>query len=431
MATDFAQDLLEYIDASPTPWHAVTETARRLEAAGFRRVEEREAWSLSAGERFYVIRAGTSLAAFEVGQEPIEAAGFRLVGAHTDSPNLRLKPNALYTRGGYHQLGVEVYGGVLLYTWLDRDLSLAGRVVVNENGRPVPHLVDFGRTALLRVPSLAIHLNRQVNSEGLKLNSQDHLAPLLGLEALGLQDLGKILIEQLGRSGVKAQAADILSHELCLYDVQKGARSGINGEFLQTARLDNLASCHSSLTALLSKTGRKSTAGIVLYDHEEVGSRSAQGAASPFLRDCLQRIVLARSSAADAFPRAIQSSFLVSSDMAHALHPNYLDRHEPRHQPILGKGPVVKSNVNQSYATDAETWGELAAIARAAGVPLQHFVTRTDLPCGSTIGPITAGELGLRTIDIGNPMLSMHSIRESAAVSDVERMIALLSGVFA
>jgi aspartyl aminopeptidase len=429
--TDFAQDLLAFIDASPTPFHAVHEARRRLEAEGFRALDERERWSVKPGDRVFVSRGGTSIAAFEIGQEPIDRAGFRLVGAHTDSPNLRLKPNASYAKNGFHQLGIEVYGGALWHTWLDRDLSLAGRVVVAGKGGQQTHLVRFDRP-LLRIPNLAIHLNRQVNTDGLKLNPQEHLAPVFGLETGGPADLKALLVEELARTGVKVDADDLLAWELCLYDLQPSTRSGLRGEFLHAPRLDNLASSHAGLSALLSGRGRRSTCGVVLYDHEEVGSRSAQGADSSFLRDCLERLTLAHSDgSADARYRAIQSSFLVSADMAHAVHPNYADKHEPRHQPLLGAGPVIKNNVNQSYATDAESWGFFAGLCREAGVSPQVFITRTDLGCGSTIGPITAAQLGMRTVDVGNPMLSMHSIREMAAAADVEKMIRVLGKLFA
>ncbi|MBJ6763055.1 M18 family aminopeptidase [Myxococcaceae bacterium JPH2] len=427
-----ATDLLQYIDASPTPYHAVRETARRLTEAGYRPLDERESWSLKAGDRFFVVRGDTSIAAFHVGSRPVDQVGFRLVGAHTDSPNLRLKPNAQVSRHGYQQLGVEIYGGVLLHTWTDRDLSLAGRVVVLENGRPRHHLVDF-RRPLLRVPNLAIHLNRGVNTDGLKLNAQDHMVPVLGLERSGEVELRGLLTEELARAGVKVSGEDILGYDLCLYDVQPSTRSGAHGEFLHAARLDNLASCHASLSALLADSGpREATCGVVLYDHEECGSRSAQGAASPFLKDVLERIVLTHSDGkADALLRAIRHSFLVSADMAHAVHPNYASLHEPKHHPLLGGGPVIKSNVNQSYATDGESWAHFAALCREAGVKPQHFVTRTDLGCGSTIGPITSGQLGIRTVDVGNPMLSMHSIREMAAASDVHAMVSVLRRLFA
>jgi len=423
-----ARDLLEYIDASPTPYHAVRETARRLTQAGYRALDERESWALKPGERVYVTRGDTSIAAFRLGSAPVDRAGFRLVGSHTDSPNLRLKPNAPVTKNGYQQLGVEIYGGVLLHTWTDRDLSLAGRVMVMEGGRPRGYLVDF-RRPLLRVPNLAIHLNRGVNSDGLKLNPQDHMVPVLGLERAGTVELNALLVEELAKAGVKAAAGDILGFDLCLYDLQPSTRSGAHGEFLHAPRLDNLASCHAALSALLSggNEPRDATSGVILFDHEEVGSRSAQGAASPFLRTLLERFTLAHSDGKpDAFHRAIANSFLVSADMAHAVHPNYASLHEPKHQPHMGAGPVIKSNVNQSYATDGETWAHFTSLCREAGVTPQHFVTRTDLGCGSTIGPISAGQL-----DVGNPMLSMHSIREMACASDVAQMVAVLRRFFA
>ncbi|WP_309896153.1 M18 family aminopeptidase [Archangium sp.] len=426
-----ANDLLAYIDASPTPYHAVRETIRRLSAQGYRALDEREPWDLKPGDKVYVTRGDTSIAAFHLGTRPVDQAGFKLVGAHTDSPNLRLKPNAQVQRNGYHQLGVEVYGGPLFSTWLDRDLSIAGRVVVAHEGRPAHHLVDF-RRPLLRIPNLAIHLNRTVNTDGLKLNAQDHLVPVLGLERSGAVDLKAMLVEELARGGARVAAGDILGFDLCLYDLQPSIRSGAAGEFLHAPRLDNLASSHAGLTALLALSGSgEATRGVVLYDHEECGSRSAQGAASPFLRDLLERITLAHSDGRrDSFHRAIRHSFLVSADMAHAVHPNYASMHEPKHQPLLGAGPVIKSNVNQSYATDGESWAWFALHCREAGVTPQNFVTRTDLGCGSTIGPISAGELGIRTVDVGNPMLSMHSIRELAAAADVAAMISVLRGFY-
>lgn len=426
-----ARDLLAFIDASPTPYHAVRETARRLTQHGYRELDEREPWTLQPGDRVYVIRGGTSIAAFHLGTAPVDRAGFRLMGSHTDSPNLRLKPNAPVLKNGYQQLGVEIYGGVLLSTWLDRDLSLAGRVTVLAGGRPQSHLVDF-RRPLLRVPNLAIHLNRTVNTDGLKLNAQEHMVPVLGLESAGPAELRSLLVSELSGAGVRAEAGDLLGYDLCLYDTQPSSRSGAHGEFLHAPRLDNLASCHAGLSALLAmEKASEATCGVVLYDHEEIGSRSAQGAAGSFLRDGLERLVLARSDGRpDAFYRAIRHSFLVSADMAHAVHPNYAALHEPKHQPLMGGGPVIKSNVNQSYATDGETWAYFAALCREAGVTPQHFVTRTDLGCGSTIGPITAAGLGIRTVDVGSPMLSMHSIREMAAASDMAAMVSVLRRFF-
>jgi aspartyl aminopeptidase len=414
------QDLLEFVNRSPTPFHAVAETVARLEAQGYRRLDEAEAWEVDRGDKVYVVRGGGSVAAFHMGTVPAREAGFHLVGAHTDSPNLRVKPNPELKKAGYGQLGVEPYGGVLLHTWLDRDLSLAGRVSLADGGA---RLVDF-RRELLRVPSLAIHLNRTVNTEGLKLNAQAHMAPILTLNELGEINLCALLAAELG----DVKADDVIGWDLMAYDVQPATRSGRNREFIHAARIDNLASCHAGLSALLA-TGRDAemSRGIVLYDHEEVGSRSAQGAASDFLRSCLQRL---SGGSAESFHRAVAKSFLISADMSHAIHPNYADVHEPMHQPVLGGGPVVKINVNQSYATDGESWASFERWAREADVTTQRFVVRSDLGCGSTIGPITAAELGIRTVDVGNPMLSMHSCREVAAASDVPQMIDVMKRFF-
>ena len=414
------QDLLDYIDASPTPFHAVEHTVARLEAQGYRPLNEADAWDVAPGSKVYLVRGGGSLAAFQLGSAPISEAGFHLVGAHTDSPNLRIKPNPEVKRSGYGQLGVEPYGGVLLHTWIDRDLSLAGRVLLADGSA---RLVDFER-ALLRVPSLAIHLNRKVNTEGLKLNAQKHMAPIVALDGLEGTELRDLVAKELG----DVMGKDILAWDLMAYDMQKGSLSGANREFIHAARIDNLASCHAAVTGLLAASGESErTRGIVLYDHEEVGSRSAQGAASDFLRSCLQR--LAGNSPED-YHRAIARSFLISADMAHAIHPNYADAHEPQHQPVLGGGPVVKVNVNQSYATDGESWASFERWAAEVDVTTQRFVVRSDLGCGSTIGPITAAELGIRTVDVGNPMLSMHSCREVAAAADVPKMIDVLKAFF-
>ncbi len=438
---DPADDLLRFIDSCPTPYHAVREVGARLEAAGFTRLEESDQWALVPGDRRYVVRSGGSLAAFEVGTTSPSSAGFRIVGAHTDSPNLRVKPRPDVHAEGYHQIAVEPYGGVLLHTWLDRDLSLAGRVTLRVGEVLQTRLVDFARP-LLRVPSLAIHLYRELNQEGLKLNAQKHLVPVVGLGEDA--DLASLLCDVLsGEEGSKPRKEDILAWDLMAYDLQPATRSGVNGEFIHAARLDNLASSHAGLRALIDagEAGpSEATRVLVLYDHEEVGSRSAEGAGGTFLQDTLLRIGLGLGDP-DATPgltddrgqglaRAISRSWLVSADMAHAVHPNYSDRHEPGHRPKIGGGPVLKTNANRSYATDAESAGFFSALCRRAGVPCQDFVTRSDLGCGSTIGPISAARVGVRTVDVGNPMLSMHSCREMAGAADVDAMIAVLGAFF-
>lgn len=426
-----ADDLIDYINASPTPWHAVAETVRRLEEAGFRELDEGEEWDITPSDRVFVVRGGTSIAALEIGQEPPHHRGFRLVGAHTDSPNLRVKPNAQLERSGQHQLGVEIYGGVLLHTWLDRDLSLAGCAMVRSKNGVEPRLVRFDRP-MLRVPSLAIHLDRNVNTDGLKLNAQSHMAPITALASGGAFDLRHILSENVQRDGETLAASEILSFDLCAYDVVPATRGGVRNEYIFAPRLDNLASCHAAFSALLSAGPSPSVSrGLFLFDHEECGSQSTRGAQGTFLRDVLTRIVHAHPRASkDGLYRALHHTFFVSADMAHAVHPNYSDRHEPQHQPLLGGGPVIKSNVNQRYATDAEGQARFAMWCGEAGVNPQTFVTRTDLGCGSTIGPITAANLGMRVIDVGNPMLSMHSCREMSSSADVALMIAALRAFF-
>ena len=428
---DLVPSLLEYLDASPTPFHAVAESVRRLRAAGFVELRERDAWSLMPGGRYFSIRNGSSLIAFICGRAAPELGGFLAIGAHTDSPSLRIKPAPELRRHGYLQLGVEVYGGVLHTTWMDRDLSIAGRVSVEVEGKIEARLVNFGRP-LVRIPNLAIHLNRGVNSDGLVLNPQTHLAPVLGLDTTGPISLHQLLARELSSAGKVLDAKQILGWDLCLYDTQTAALSGLEHEFIQSARLDNLAGCFAALTALSNvQSDSDATRVIVLYDHEEVGSRSAQGACSSLLRLALQRITDAYGdSRAEAFARAMSRSFLISADMAHALHPNYSDRHEPNHSPLLGRGPVLKINANQSYATDGMTTARLEQWCRRAEVSLQSYVVRSDMPCGSTIGPIVSADLGLATVDVGSPLLSMHSVREMCACADVGLLARLLDAYY-
>jgi len=426
--SDAVVDLLAYLDRSPSPYHAVAETRRRLEAQGFTEASEAEVWDLAPGERRYVVRQQGSLVAFQVGSVSPADGGFRVIGAHTDSPNLRLSPRADRTAFGYRQLGVEPYGGVLLHTWLDRDLSLAGRVTLRAGAGTRNELVDFGRP-LLHVPSLAIHLQRELRTDGLKLNPQLHALPVLGLE--DAPDVATLLASELNaRGGERCDPADVLAFDLMTYDVQPAAVSGARGEFVSASRLDNLASCHAAISALCAAAPEPAPAfcrAVVLYDHEEVGSRSAQGAAGTLLADTLGRVVAGfKGGEPQGLPRALARSRLVSADMAHAVHPNHADKHEPGHQPVVGRGPVIKVNAGQAYASDAETAGWFSALCHRVGVQPQHFASRSDLACGSTVGPITAARVGIRTVDVGSPMLAMHSCRELAGSADVEPMIAVL-----
>ena len=406
--------MIGFIDASPTPYHAVQNVAAQLREDGFTELDERQAWVLEPGDRRYVIREAGTIVAFVVGARSPAEAGFRVIGAHTDSPNLRLKPNASTAKKGYLQLGVETYGGVLLSTWLDRDLSLAGRVSYVDDGEVSSQLVDL-RRPVGRVANVAIHLNRKVNSDGLVLNKQRHMVPMVGLgnEAF---DLDRELGAQLDVTPDR-----ILGYDLCLYDLQKGAVGGMDDEFVFCARLDNLASCYAALEAICGvPDDLESTSVIALYDHEEVGSRSAIGAQSTVLKEVLERISLAYPEGqVQAFPRAVAGSMLVSADMAHAVHPNYADKHDADHAPAINRGVVIKTNANQSYATSGSTSAAFQRLCAEVGFEAQHFVVRSDMPCGSTIGPITAARLGIKTVDVGGPMLSMHSCREMAGTLDV------------
>ncbi len=428
------QDLCAFIDAGPSPFHCVEEAARRLGAAGFRALEEGARWSLEAGGGYWFERGGTLLA-FRVGEAPAEEAGFRLVGAHTDSPNLRIKPSPDRSKEGWRQLGVETYGGLLSYTWFDRDLGLAGQVVAAEEGAPAglgTRLVRIDRP-ILRVPSLAIHLNREIRDKGFKPNAQKHLAPVLGLGG-GSDEQGE---DSAGLVALLASELDvdpdrILSWELSCYDLTPSTVGGAEEELIFAPRMDNQAMCHAGLVALLRAPAAAATQILCLYDHEEVGSGSARGAAGSLVAELLRRLAEHEGPGAHlgSLPRAVARSWQLSADMAHAIHPNYVDRHEPQHMARINGGPVLKVNTQQRYATSAESAGLFEALCREAEVPCQRFVNRTDLACGSTIGPISASRLGIRTVDVGNPMLSMHSIREMGGAEDPEHMSSVMTLFF-
>lgn len=410
-------DLLSYLRASPTPFHAVDQARRRLEAHGFHALDEGAPWDRLPAGAYHVTSSGTNLFAFVLPEAREHRRQFRIVGAHTDSPNLRLKPNAEYTSEGYAQLGVEVYGGVLLNSWLDRDLGIAGRVMVRDDSGALASRLVCIEKPLLRVPQLAIHLDREVNDKGLVLNRQDHLAPVLGLASSGTS-LAKLVAEAAGVS-----ADRIAGGELMLFDITPPTLGGAAGELIFSARLDNLAMCHAAVTAMSRVMRPAAIAVIALFDHEEVGSGSAAGAASSVLPRILERLAGSR----EAFHQACARSTCISADMSHAVHPNYASRHEPRHRPQINGGPVIKTNTQQRYATTAATAAMFAELCRAEEVPVQHYAHRTDLPCGSTIGPITSTLLGIATVDVGNPMLSMHSARELAGARDPEPMTRVLA----
>ncbi len=421
-----AQDLLDYIHKSPSPFHCVAESARRLEQAGYTGLlEGGEPAALPPGHTGFVTRGGT-LIAWRAGAEPAASAGFRLLGAHTDSPTLRLKPKPEYVSEGYVQWGIEPYGGVLLATWADRDLGLSGRVYLREGGA---RLVNIDRP-IARVSNLAIHLNRKVNDDGLKLNKQKHLPPMVA--CAGDADDPNALTNLLA-SDIGCDPEDLLGWDLGLHDVTPPAIGGINSDFIFAPRLDNQASCHAALCALLAQTSDTAhTSVVALFDHEEVGSGSDRGAAGTMLRNVLARIERDHTAAAPGgVERAVANSWMVSADMSHGVHPNYADKHDKHHRPVLNGGPVIKTNVNMRYSTDAGTAARFRTACQAEDVPFQEFINRSDLACGSTIGPISAAQLAVAGVDVGCAMLSMHSIRECAGAHDVERMIKVMTRILA
>jgi aspartyl aminopeptidase len=417
-------DLLAFLRDAPTPYHAVREARARLERAGFSLLDERSDWSALKPGRYFTTLGGSNLIAFVLQDAPI---AFRIVGAHTDSPNLRLKPKPEYAHEGYLQLGVEVYGGALLNSWLDRDLGLAGRIHVRAaDGSVHPQRFQVSEP-WLRIPQLAIHLDRDVNDKGLMLNRQEHLAPVWGLGQTDAVSLHGRIAKEIG-----IDAASIVSTELMLFDLTAPTLGGQAKEFVFSARLDNLAMCHAAVAALTASVTavahtRADHKGVVpviaLFDHEEVGSESAAGAGSAFLPRVLERLCPSR----EGFLRALAHSTCISADMSHAVHPNYAGRHEPRHKPVINGGPVLKTNAQQRYATTAATAQMFTDLCAAEGVPMQHYAHRTDLPCGSTIGPITSTLLGIPTVDVGNPLLSMHSAREMCGSADPAMMANVLA----
>jgi aspartyl aminopeptidase len=424
MREQLNQGLIDFLKASPTPFHATASLAKRLEAAGFRRLDEREPWHTQPGGRYYVTRNDSSIIAIRLGKRPPTDGGIRLVGAHTDSPCLRVKPQPELQRQGFFQLGVEVYGGALLAPWFDRDLSLAGRVTFRHAGKVESQLIDFKRPIAI-IPSLAIHLNREAN-QGWAINAQNELPPILAqLAGDERADFRALLTEQLSTEhGISADL--VLDYELSFYDTQAAAVIGLNGDFIAGARLDNLLSCHAGLQALL-EAGGEETCVLVCTDHEEVGSSSCCGADGPMLEQTLRRLL----PEGDAFVRTIQRSLLISADNAHGVHPNYADKHDGNHGPKLNAGPVIKINSNQRYATSSETAGFFRHLCLENEVPVQSFVTRSDMGCGSTIGPITASQLGVRTVDIGLPTFAMHSIRELAGSHDLGHLVKVLGAFYA
>jgi len=423
--------LLEFIERSPTPYHAVDNIRRLLLEAGFEALAETDCWP-PAPKAAFVIRDDGSIIAFRSGRRPLLEQGLRLAGTHTDSPCLRICPRSTQASQGYGQLNIEVYGGALLYPWFDRDLSLAGRVAGSgADGEPLAALVDF-RDPVAFIPSLAIHLDREAN-KGRAVNAQSEMAPIvLRLDESAERasfDLAGLLCARINAADGASRLAKALSWDLSLYDTQPPARVGLHGEFLASARLDNLLSTYVAVRALLESDGEHATM-VVCNDHEEVGSVSASGARGSFLGDVLGRLVEAEDSSNAAFSRVVQASLMLSIDNAHGVHPNFADRHDSKHRPLLNGGPVIKSNANQRYAGNSQFVALFQSLCERLDVPWQSFDNRADLACGSTIGPLTAAELGIPVLDIGVAQFAMHSIRELAGSEDPRHLLDCVRGFF-
>jgi len=416
----FNFDLMDFIAMSPTPFHAVEQIVYKLECAGYQRLYESDSWKLDEKQGYYVTRNDSSIIAFKLGEDVI-TSGINMVGAHTDSPCLKVKPEPDMLNKGYYQLGVEVYGGALLNPWFDRDLSLAGRVnYLDEDGDLCSTLINFDDPIAV-IPSLAIHLDREANSNR-SINAQTDIPPVLlklpDAEAKTKPSFNDILLQKIKDD---TDAIEVLDYELSFYDVQEPAYVGLHQDFIAAARLDNLLSCFTGLMSM-TETSNPGSKLLVCTDHEEVGSASSSGAQGNFLQSVLERI----AGSHENFVRMMDKSMMVSADNAHAVHPNFADKHDKNHGPEINMGPVIKTNANQRYASNSETSAIFKQLCKKADVPVQAFVVRSDMGCGSTIGPITSSEIGVRTIDVGVPTFAMHSIRELAGRWDAYYLFRVL-----
>ena len=423
--------LLSFLDASPVNFLAVKNIAGMLEAGGFRRLDPcQPLGAVKAGDRFFVTKNDSSIYAFRIGRKPLAEAGFHMICAHSDSPTFRIKPNAeMLCEGGLVKLNTEVYGGPIMSTWFDRPLTLAGRVIVRSQDvmRPDTMLLHIKRP-LLQISNLAIHFNRQVN-DGVKLSRQKDVLPLLGqitsqLEVGNL--LLNVILEELNKQRPVSRE-DILDFDLYLADTAPACTFGVHNEFISSGRLDDLSMCFAGLEAILAAADSDTTQVLGIFDNEETGSQTKQGAGSPFLSYMLRRIALAQSGTEEAYYQAVERAFMISADNAHAWHPNYPEKYDPTNHPMLGGGPVIKFNAAQKYASDAASAAVFAGICAKAGVPCQRFVNHSDVAGGSTLGNILASSIPLRGVDMGNAILAMHSCRETGSVRDHEYCVKVFT----
>lgn len=413
------QRLLDFLNASPVNFLAANKVARELEAEGFQRIDATAPLpEIRPGGQYYVTKNDSSIYAFRMGQKPLSEVGFHIICAHCDSPTFRIKPNAeMLCQKGVVKLNTEVYGGPIMSTWMDRPLSLAGRVILRGNDALHPETMLLHiRRPLLQIPNLAIHFNRQVN-DGVKLSKQKDMLPIIGIinNTFEANDLMLRLISD----ELNVETSDILDFDLYLYDVTPACLFGLNNEFISSGRLDDLSMVHAALEALLDADKESEVTQVMaIFDNEETGSQTKQGAGSPFLAHILQRLVLAQGDTIDGFYQAVEKAFMISADNAHAWHPNYNEKYDPTNHPVMGGGPVIKFNAAQKYASDAVSAAVFKEICREAEVPCQYFVNHSDVAGGSTLGNILASSLPLQGVDMGNPIWAMHSCRETGHIDD-------------
>ena len=424
-----AQDLIDFIYESPSPYHVVNNVKSTLLNKGFQELNLKDKWEVSKGGEYFVCQNNTSLFAFVIGKGEIEDTGFKIVAAHSDAPTFKIKPSPeISVDDKYLKFNTETYGSPILSTWFDRPLSVAGRVSVRGNNilEPITHLVNI-KNPILVIPNLPIHLNRTVN-EGITLNKQVDMLPVTTVIT---EELNKdLLLVRKVAEVINVPVEDILEVDLNLYDFTKGSIIGLNNEFISSGKLDDLAMVHAGLSALIDAPISNSTNVLAIFDNEEVGSRSKQGAGSPILKDILNRITIVQGKNEEDSQRSIYNSFMVSADMAHALHPNHPEKHDPVIRPIINGGPVIKIEGNQKYTTDSDSCAVFEMVCQEADVPYQKFVNRSDMKGGGTLGNVSAGQLAIRSVDIGNPMWAMHSIRETGGVDDHTFMTKALNSFY-
>lgn len=417
MEKRLAQELIDFLYKSPTAYHAASSVKDILDNEGFEEIFEKDAWKFKKGGKYYLVKNNSAVIAFKVGNGEIEKDGFRLIGAHTDAPGFRIKPNAeMKTEDHYIRLNTEVYGGPILYTWFDRPLGIAGRVILKGKSalKPRVELVNINKPVLI-IPSLAIHMNRSVN-EGYNFNRQKDTLPLVGFVNEELEKKGYLMSLLTKELGVSED--EILDFDLYLYEYEKGCVMGINEELISAGKLDDQWMVFAGVKALINSTDIDSTKVMICIDNEEIGSLTAQGAQSKLIRGTLERIAIALGKNSEEFFRAVSNSVMISADLAHAVHPNLPEKHDPTNRPLLGNGPVLKIAASGSYSTEGVAAGIFEAVCKEANVPVQKFVNRSDVRGGTTIGPMSAADLCIPVIDMGAPLIGMHSVRELASVKD-------------